>query len=114
MRHRSKGLLSGYVFPGRTGKPYEPSTILSKVFKPVAVKLGLPPFTWRTFRRSLSTTLQESGVPVRTAQEILGHSSPEMTLAVYTEATEKSQRQAIHKIDRLLFPNVPKSGATLE
>ena len=110
--HRSGTSSTGLVFPGRTGKPYEPATIVAKVFKPIAAKLGLPAFTWRSFRRSALTTMQESGVPVRTAREILGHRSPQTTLGIYTEATDASQREAIQTLDRLLFPNVPKSGAS--
>ena len=114
MRYRSAKPSQGLVFPGRSGMPYEPATIVAKVFKRVAAKLELPPFTWRGFRRSASTTMQEIGVPVRSAQEILGHSSPQTTLGICTEATDASQRQAIQTLDRLLFPNREQLWAGLQ
>jgi len=45
---------------------------------------------------------------IRTAQQVLGHSSPQTTLEFYTQSVEESQRNAISKLERILFPNVPK------
>jgi hypothetical protein len=38
----------------------------------------------RVFRRSVATTLSETREPVRTTEQVLGHSSPHTTLAFYT------------------------------
>ncbi|PYT91402.1 MAG: hypothetical protein DMG36_18600 [Acidobacteria bacterium] len=46
--------------------------------------------------------------PVRTTQQVLGHSSPHTALAFYTQSVEESQRNAMTKLERILFPNVPK------
>ena len=53
--------------------------------------------------------------PVRTTQQVLGHASPHTTLAFYTQSVEESQRNAISKLERILFPNVPEfeEGPTL-
>jgi len=45
---------------------------------------------------------------VRTAQAILGHSSLETTLNVYTHAIPESHRRAVEKVAQILFPNVRK------
>jgi GNAT superfamily N-acetyltransferase len=45
---------------------------------------------------------------VRTAQQVLGHSSPLTTLRFYTQSVENSQREAVSRLEELLFPNVPK------
>ena len=46
--------------------------------------------------------------PVRTTQQVLGHSSLHTTLMFYTQSLEESQRNAISKLEAILFPNVPK------
>jgi len=59
-------------------------------------------------RVAVATALSEMREPVRTTQQVLGHSSPHTTLAFYTQSVEDSQRAAISKLERILFPNVPK------
>ena len=60
------------------------------------------------FRRSVATMLSEMREPVRTTQQVLGHSSPHTTLAFYTQSAEESQRNAISKLEAIMFPSVPK------
>lgn len=100
------------VFPNAVGKPYEPNNLVQRVLKPTMRRLGLPETGWRSFRRSVATALSESREPVKAAQQQLGHSSPEVTLAVYTQSVEESQRQAINRLEQLMFPNVPKFKET--
>lgn len=98
----------GLVFANVNAKPYEPSSIVRRVLRPAMRALGLPEAGWRAFRRSVATALSELREPVRTAQQVLGHSSPNTTLAIYTQSAEGSQRRAMGKLEELLFPNVPK------
>lgn len=103
------------VFPNADGKPYEAANLLHRVLHPVLAKCGLPRTGWRVFRRSVATALSEMREPVRTTQQVLGHSSPHTTLVFYTQSVEDSQRNAISRLERILFPNVPKfeQGPTL-
>jgi integrase len=45
---------------------------------------------------------------VRTAQQVLGHSSAQTTLAYYVQTIEESQRNAIARLEKLMFPSVPE------
>lgn len=96
------------VFPNADGKPYEAANLLHRVLHPALTNCGLPKTGWRVFRRSVATTLSEMREPVRTAQHVLGHSSPHTTLECYTLSVEESQRSAISKLEEIMFPNVPK------
>jgi len=96
------------VFPNAVGKPYEPNNLLKRVLHPILNSLGLTRTGWRSFRRSVATALSEMREPVRTAQQVLGHSSPQTTLAYYVQTIEESQRNAIAQLEKLMFPNVPK------
>lgn len=109
-RHKARGRQSSMdlVFPNDAGNPYEAGNLLHRILHPVFAALGLPKTGWRVFRRSVATALSEMREPVRTAQQVLGHSSPYTTLAFYVQSVEESQRQAISKLERIMFPNVPK------
>ncbi|PYU20903.1 MAG: hypothetical protein DMG30_19205 [Acidobacteria bacterium] len=105
---------SGLVFCDAACKPHDAGNLARRVLSPVLKTLGLPNAGWRAFRRSVATALSELHEPVRTAQQVLGHSSPTITLAFYTQTEEKSQRDALSKLKELLFPTVPKSANSEE
>ena len=63
---------------------------------------------WRAFRHTVATLLQHLGVPVKVAQDQLGHSNPTTTLAIYTHAVPEAQKGAVTQLAAQLFPDVPK------
>jgi integrase len=95
------------VFPNAVGKPYEPNNLVQRVLRPAMRSLGLPETGWRGFRRAVATALSELREPVKTAQQVLGHSSPETTLGIYAQSVEESERRTMIKLEELMFPNVP-------
>lgn len=60
------------------------------------------------------------GVPVKIAQQQLGHASIETTFNVYTHVVDDAHWNAICNLERLLVPNGPKydsssaSGETVD
>jgi integrase len=105
--------LEDLVFATRTGKPMRESKILTEVLQPAAVEAGLGRVTWHQFRHIHSTLLNDLKVPVKIAQEQLGHASIQTTLNIYTHVVDASHRKAIEAVERELFPSVPKSGDQL-
>jgi len=68
------GDLSDYVFPnGAYKNPITPQTI-NKTCRAIIKKLKMEPWTVHDFRRSLSTTLVDSGVELYVTEKMLGHS----------------------------------------
>jgi len=92
------------VFPNAVGKPYESANLLKRVLHPTLKSLNLPRAGWRVFRRSVATALREMREPVRTAQQVLGHSSAQTTLAYYIQSVEESQRSAISRLEEKMMP----------
>jgi integrase len=80
--------------------------LLKRILYPAFAALGLPKTGWRVFRRSVATALSEMREPVRTTQQVLGHSSPQTTLAFYVQSVEESQREAIGRLEEQMFPNL--------
>ena len=54
--------------------------------------------TPHTLRHTFATRAFESGIPPKVVQQILGHSSLEMTMDLYTHVTEDVQTKEIQKL----------------
>jgi integrase len=96
------------VFGNRKGAPLRESKLLGNVLQPAAEAAGLGRVTWHQFRHIHSSLLNDLNVPVKIAQEQLGHASIS-TLNIYTHVVDASHRKAIEAVERELFPSLPKS-----
>jgi integrase len=84
-------------------KPYWPSTVMQKVIQPAARDQGMTKrIGWHTFRRSNATWLLSNGESVKTAQELLRHANPTVTLGIYAQATGAEKRVAQGRITNQL------------
>jgi integrase len=109
--HRDRATRKGdddLVFPNKSGEPLRES-LLQRVLQPAAERAGLGRVTWHQFRHIHSSLLNDLRVPVKIAQEQLGHASLQTTLNIYTHVVDASHRAAIEPLERQLFPTVPKS-----
>ena len=109
-RDRSTGTApDDLLFPNRQGEPLRESKLLERVLKPAASRAGLGRVTWHQFRHIHSSLLNDLGVPVKIAQEQLGHASVQTTLNIYTHVVDGSHRRANEQLEERLFPTGPKS-----
>jgi integrase len=97
---------SDWLFPSTTGTPLRDRNLMRRHLWPACAKLGIPRFGWHSLRHTFSTYNGHAGVAVPVLQSLLGHASPETTMA-YTHPLEDVKRQAVEELPRLLFPNVP-------
>ena len=102
------------VFGNPKGEPFRESKLLTRMLQPAAESAGLGRVTWHQFRHIHSSLLNDLKVPVKIAQEQLGHASISTTLNIYTHVVDASHRKAIEAVERELFPSVPKSDDVLE
>lgn len=100
------------VFGNRKGDPLRESKLLRNVLQPAAEAAGLGRVTWHQFRHIHSSLLNDLKVPVKIAQEQLGHASISTTLNIYTHVVDASHRKAVEAVEERLFieldPNGPK------
>jgi len=61
-------------------------------------RAGLPRVGWHTFRHTFASQLATRGVPMRSIQELLGHSDIRTTMR-YAHLQESALRQAIEVLD---------------
>ena len=97
------------MFSNKSGEPLRESKLLERVLQPAAERAGLGRVTWHEFRHIHSSLLNDLRVPVKIAQEQLGHASISTTLNIYTHVVDASHRAAIESLEQRLFPTVPKS-----
>jgi len=75
--------LDGPIFPSSTGTVREASNVRNRAWKPFTVRAGYDWVTFRTFRKTVATLLDEAGLTARQIADILGHARPSMTQDVY-------------------------------
>lgn len=97
------------VFCTTTGTPLSPKNLYNRVLAPACDSEGLPRVSWHSFRHANATLLGDLGESIKTAQSILGHTDLETTLNTYVHAIPDSQRRAVERVAKVLFPDVPKS-----
>ncbi|MEU4444238.1 tyrosine-type recombinase/integrase, partial [Actinosynnema sp. NPDC023926] len=75
--------LDGPIFPSSTGTIREATNVRNRAWKPFIARAGYEWVTFRTFRRTVATLLDEAGLTARQIADLLGHSRPSMTQDVY-------------------------------
>jgi integrase len=96
----------GLVFPGEPNAsgergPIDADKLLRYVLRRALRKAGLPPLRFHDLRHMAGTLMHEAGVPLKRAQEILGHASERTTLGIYTHAMRRQHDDSADKIAAL-------------
>ena len=91
------------LFGNSKGQPFRESKLLTRRLQPAAVAAGLGRVTWHQFRHIHSSLLDDLRVPMKIAQEQLGHASISTTLGIYTHVVDASHRSAVEAVEERLF-----------
>ena len=94
------------MFPGEPNAqgergPIEADILLRHVLRRALRRAGLPPLRFHDLRHMAGTLMHEAGVPLKRAQEILGHASEHTTLAIYPHAMRRLRDDSVAKIAAL-------------
>lgn len=89
------------IFPSTVGTPLDPQN-LTKRFKALLAKAGLPDIRFHDLRHSCATLLFAQGVPLGVVQRTLGHSQVSLTMNTYVHIFPEVQKQAADAMERLL------------
>ncbi|MDQ2834258.1 MAG: site-specific integrase [Acidobacteriota bacterium] len=114
LKLRMKAGEEDWLFPNRikTGKIMKPGpiwheTLLARRIQPAAERLGLPHITWRLLRHWGATQMVEAHVPLKAAQERLGHSRPDILLKFYAHVLDGSADAAAESLSGQLSGTFP-------
>jgi len=73
------------------------------ILQPSAWGLPSKRVGWHTFRRSFATLLYANEGDVKTAQELIRHSTPVVTMGVYAQGVTEAKRQAQERLANLIM-----------
>lgn len=88
------------VFATYLGTPYSP-TNYSKYFKRAQKRAGLEGFRFHDLRHTFATLSLQAGIPAKTIQKWLGHTSVVVTLDTYSHLVPEMQVEAMKKVNNL-------------
>ena len=100
LKERKKAIGSEWIFPSLRDaeKPINPNTAYG-TFKRIIKKAGLPDIPFHGLRHIFSTMALENGLDIKTLSAVLGHSSAETTISVYSHVSGEMERNAAKKMD---------------
>jgi integrase len=103
LKKRMNATDDDWMFPNRGKRgPIGHEQILGRRIQPVARKLGLPHITWRLLRHWGATQMIEKRVPIKAAQQRLGHSRPDLLLKRYAHVLDESAKIAAETLSSQL------------
>jgi integrase len=103
LKKRMKAGDDDWMFPhARKTGPICHEQIMGKKVQPVARKLGLPHITWRLLRHWGTTQMVEKRVPIKAAQQRLGHTRPDILLKHYAHVLDESAEFAAETLSSQL------------
>ncbi len=85
---------SDYVIVSHNGKQIQ-SRAYQKSFENLLKKLHIKHYGFHSLRHTFATRLLENGVDIKTISELLGHSSPTITLNRYVHTNLQNKRKAM-------------------
>jgi integrase len=91
---------SGYVFTTPIGTPIDPRNC-TRLVQAACKTAGVRVVRLHDFRHGCVSVLLGLGVPPRTAMDIVGHSTIEMTMNVYGHVTLDDKREALDRLGAL-------------
>jgi integrase len=94
-------------------QPLWPEGVMKNHLRPAAERAGITKhITWHSFRHTFSTLLVGNGEDVKTAQSLLRHANPNITLGIYTHAIDQKKRSAQSKVVQMMVPKGKLDGDT--
>ena len=94
---------SGFLI-NKKGEFIEPN-VYSRRYKKILAELDIPYRKYHSTRHTFATRALEIGMDVKTLSEILGHSSPTVTLNLYAHSLPEHKRKEMDRLGKLYNPS---------
>jgi integrase len=98
------------LFVSETGTPLHYSNWRRRTWLPATSEAGLEGLRFHDLRSLATTALIAAGVDVKTTQTRMGHSSPQVTLALYARASTVADRAAADAVGAVFAPRNSSAG----
>lgn len=87
-----------------TGTRINSSNFRTRIFKPAALKVGLPELQIYDSRRTSASALVENDAPPKVIQERMGHADIRTTQNLYAQASKKAHNEAVEQLEKVFNP----------
>lgn len=94
---------SGFLIQ-KNGKFVEPN-VYARRYKKILEELGIPYRKFHATRHTFATRALEIGMDIKTLSEILGHSSPTVTLNLYSHSLPEHKKKEMDRLGKLYNPS---------
>lgn len=91
---------NGYIFSLRPDKPCDPRAMQAR-FSRLSTRLGIAGAHMHTLRHTYATRCLEKQVRFEVLSELLGHSSPRITIDYYSHCTEEEKEKSVCRLKLL-------------
>ena len=91
------------VFPNIAGGPINHNNMVSRYFNPALKKAGIERIRFHDLRHTFASILIAQGENVKYIQSQLGHSSPTVTLNVYSHLMKKQNPESAARLEATVF-----------
>jgi integrase len=91
------------VFPSEEGTPMLRHNITCRHFFPALKAAGITAIRWHDLRHTFASLLLAQGENVKYIQTQLGHSSPTVTLNVYSHLLKETNQEAACRLENTIF-----------
>jgi integrase len=99
---KAKEYIDGnYIFCSKEGRPINPRNF-TKYFHKFLADAGIDKTNLHNLRHTYATTGIENGIDMKVMQELLGHSTMQVTSEIYTHVSQDKKRQEINKLKGIL------------
>lgn len=101
MLKEGRDVKAGPVFPTKTGNFITKSNLIRQIHKPLLVRANLVVSKFHALRHTHASTLLARGRSIKAVSERLGHSSPELTLRVYSHLLPGDGKETARILDQM-------------
>ncbi len=91
------------VFPNEEGQPLNNSNMRRRHFEPALTGAGIGHIRFHDLRHTYASLLIEQGENIKYIQTQLGHSTPMVTLNVYTHLLKPTNQEAAIRLEKAIF-----------
>ncbi len=103
------------MFPNDAGGPIDKNNMMKRYFEPALEKAGIitrdkrtkkiegPPVRFHDLRHTYASLLLEQGENIKYVQTMLGHSTPMVTLNVYSHLMKPVNQEAVCRLENTIF-----------
>ena len=91
------------VFANEAGQPMNYSNMMNRHYKPALEKAEIPQIRFHDLRHTYASLLLAQGENIKYIQTQLGHSSPTVTLNVYSHLMKKENQEAVCRLEETIF-----------